>query len=159
MWLFSTQIHSYLLTWSSPCFKQNLNQLIAVPESSTQFSSQWSNKLTMSNAALRSSDIKTDKKTNSSKFSSVLEQMSLNTLMRAVSVLWWGRKPDWKTSKQLLSAKKLFSCWNTAFLMICPKKEGLIWAYNCLFQTCPDCSFLVVAWWLQFSGPVGRRLR
>ncbi|KAK7925855.1 hypothetical protein WMY93_008165 [Mugilogobius chulae] len=38
---------------------------------------------------------------------SVFRRMSLVTLIRAVSVLWWGLKPDWKTSNVLFLGEKL----------------------------------------------------
>jgi len=42
--------------------------------------------------------------------------MSFNTLTRAVSVLWWRRKADWKLSRLPLSFRKSLSWLNTTFL-------------------------------------------
>lgn len=75
--------------------KYVLNQFSTVPERPAQFSSRLSNMLwsTVLNAVLRSSKTKTDILPLS-----VFRHMSLNTLVRAVSVLWFCLKPDWKAS-------------------------------------------------------------
>ena len=39
---------------------------------------------------------------------------SLVTLSRAVSVLWWVRKPDWNVSYRLLERRHCLSCVVTA---------------------------------------------
>lgn len=49
---------------------------------------------------------------------SVLALRSYTTLTKAVSVLWWARKPDWNLSKILLAFKKYFCCLNTNFSRI-----------------------------------------
>ena len=51
----------------------------------------------------------------------VTDRISFVTLIRAVSVLWWGLKPDWKVSKALLDRRKSEICWYTTFSRTLPK--------------------------------------
>ena len=50
---------------------------------------------------------------------------SLTTFSRAVSVLWWARKPDWKISKVQFNLRKSFNCLKTVFSRILLKKGRL----------------------------------
>ena len=81
-----------------------MNQFKALPEIPTQ-SSNLCNKIawsTVSKAALRSSRTKTETLSAS--------VLSFVTLIRTVSVLWWGLKPNWKVSKALLDRRNSVSC-------------------------------------------------
>ncbi|KAJ1172343.1 hypothetical protein NDU88_004190 [Pleurodeles waltl] len=48
--------------------------------------------------------------------------MSSVTAMRAVSVLWLARNPDWEGSRRLLSSRNLVSCLLTVFSMTLAEK-------------------------------------
>ena len=94
-----------------------MKQFKALPEIPTQ-SSNLCNKISwsaVSKAALRSSRTKTE-----TLRASVFRRISFVTLIRAVSVLWWGLKPDWKVSKALLDRRKSESCWYTTFSRTMP---------------------------------------
>jgi len=79
-------------------------------------STQVQQKSTVSKAALRSSRTKTE-----TLRASVFRRISFVTLISAVSVLWWGLKPDWKVSKALIDRRKSESCWYTTFSRTLPK--------------------------------------
>ena len=50
---------------------------------------------------------------------------SFRTLTKAVSVLWWALKPDWRVSSILFWCKKEVSCLATIFSSIFDKKGRL----------------------------------
>ena len=89
-----------------------MNQFRTGPESPTQFLRVlmrilWS---IVSKAALRSRSTKIV-----GRLESRLSLMSFVIFRRAVSVLWWGRKPDWNVSSILFVLRWLFSWERTVF--------------------------------------------
>ena len=74
----------------------------------------------VSNAAVRSRRMRIEREPVSA-----ARRRSLVILMRAVSVLWWGRKPDWNFSKRLLWERWEWSCDATVFSRILDRNGRL----------------------------------
>ncbi len=86
--------------------KYDLNHANALPLMQTEFSSLFKRMLWLivSNAALRSRSINREIQPRSDD-----KSRSFVTLMRAVSVLWDGLNPDWKSSQILFTAYCIFA--------------------------------------------------
>ena len=74
----------------------------------------------VSNAALRSSNTNREIQPRSDD-----KSKSFVTLMRAVSVLWYGLNPDWKSSQISFLSKKEHSCEDTTFSSIFDRKDTI----------------------------------
>ncbi len=109
-------IHCYELMGSD---KYNLNHANAHPLMPTEFSSLFRRLLwsIVSNAALRSSSTNREIQPRSDD-----KSRSFVTLMRAVSVLWDGLNPDWKSSQISFLSKMEYNCEDTTFSSIFDRK-------------------------------------
>ena len=85
----------------------------------------------VSNAAVRSRRMRIEREPVSAS-----RRRSLVILMRAVSVLWWGRKPDWNFSKRLLWERWEWSCDATVFSRILDRKGRLEMGRRLLKTSC-----------------------
>ncbi len=99
--------------------KYDLNHANALPLMPTKFSSLFKRMLwsIVSNAALRSSRTNREIQPRSDD-----KSRSFVTLMRAVSVLWYGLNPDWKSSQISFFSKKEYNCEDTTFLISLTEK-------------------------------------
>ncbi len=103
--------------WQSD--KYDLNHANALPLMPTKFSSLFKRMLwsIVSNAALRSKSTNREIQPRSDD-----KSRSFVTLMRAVSVLWNGLNPDWKSSQISFFSKKEYNCEDTTFSSIFERK-------------------------------------
>ncbi len=99
--------------------KYDLNHASALPLMPTKCSNLFKRILwsIVLNAALRSSSTNREIQPRSDDTS-----RSFVTLMRAVSVLWDGVNPDWKSSQTSFFSKKEYNCEDTTFSSIFDRK-------------------------------------